>query len=491
MNQSYITSMKKKQDPKLINIIDKVTSTITKYEMISPGDRIIVGASGGPDSTCLLHVLHSLKSQFDFELIAAHFEHGLRPGEDEKETEFISSFAQRLGVPFEYKRAEQDIREGSGSLEEKARLVRYNFLEEVRKRHKAHKIALGHNMNDQAETVIMRLLRGSGISGLKGIPAVRDGLIIRPIIALNRDDVIYYLQKNRLRYMSDSSNTDKRFLRNRLRYELIPILQQYQPNIIRFLSKTSEIINMEDDFMESQARKWAEKNVLFKSGLSAIPIHMFKELHVALKNRVLRYLLKKKLGHLKRITYDHINDIVTMLYGERPNMEVHLPYGIIVKKRYNWLLIDEKRGFEDFYYNIPGCGTYYLDAISSWIILEQVELFQESSSEENTIFLNADLIEFPLTIRNVRPGDKIALKGIKGHKKVKDIFIDMKIPQDVRKSIPILVNKGSPIYLWCVNKMDRRYEPVKKNHRILKISLNTEKVPFWKRIYKEVGDATG
>ncbi len=490
VGQSYITSMKKKQDLRFINIITTVKSTIIKHDMIRLGDRIVVGVSGGPDSMCLLHVLYNLREHFHFELIAAHFEHGLRPGEDEKETEFVSSFVKGLRIPFEYQRPVQDIKNGQGSLEERARLARYAFLEEVRKRYNAHKIALGHNMNDQAETVIMRLLRGSGISGLKGIPPVRDGVIIRPIIGLRRDDVLYYLQKRGLQYMKDSSNADETFLRNRIRHKLIPILKQYQPNVISILSRTSEIIGMEDDFMEVRAREWVDTNVLFKEGIIGLPIHPFKGLHTALKNRVIRYLLKKRMGHLRRISYEHINAIIDMIHGKRPNMEAHLPYNIVVRKVYNWILFDEKKELEDFYYEIPGHGKYYLDAINSWIIVEQVNSVNETD-KEGVIFLDADMIEFPVVIRNMRPGDRIALWGMDGHKKIKDIFIDMKIPLDVRRAIPILENKGLPIYLWYINKMDNRYKVGSKSNNILKIGLRMEKTPLWEHIYKEASHAIG
>ena len=152
-------------------------SIIYLYKMLKSGESVVVGVSGGPDSVCLLSILTELKTELQIELIAAHFEHGLRPGEDEKETEFVRSFVKSLGVPFEYEKADKNKKDGKGSLEEKARIVRYRFLERVRNKYDATKIALGHNRNDQAETIIMRLLRGSGLEGLKGIPPVRDGVI--------------------------------------------------------------------------------------------------------------------------------------------------------------------------------------------------------------------------------------------------------------------------------------------------------------------------
>jgi len=469
--------MMKLQNP-VTNIIKKVKSTIDKYQMIIPYEKIVVGVSGGPDSICLLHILYRLKEELKIELIGAHFNHGLRPGEDEKETEFVKSFVESLGIPFEYGDAEKDIRKGGGSLEEKARIERYRFLENIRKRHNAQKIALGHNMNDQAETIIMRLLRGSGITGLKGIPPVRDK-IIRPIIDLTREEIIYYLNTEGLKYVIDSSNMDITFLRNKIRHILIPELKKYQPNIIRILAKTAEIILLEDEFLELQTEKWVKEHVSFMEGAAIIPLSRLKEIHIALRQRVIRNIIRKKIGHTRKISFEHISNILELIEKGSPNSEIHLPYNIVIKKRYDLLICDEKRSLEDYSYIIDRIGEYYLPSIKSWIKIEEKEKLGDLN--ESDVLLDAEKIDFPLEIRNIRPGDRIYLSI--GHKKIKDIFIDMKIPKEARKSIPILVNKGIPIYIWCIKKMDRRFAPKKDSKKILKISIKMEKMPFWKKIY--------
>jgi len=471
-----------KKQSALIHIIKKVRSTIDKYKMIEPKDKVVVGISGGPDSVCLLSILNELKDDFQIELIAAHFEHGLRPGEDEKETEFVRSFVQSLGIPFEYEKADKDIKNGKGSLEEKARVVRYEFLERVRNKYDANRIALGHNKNDQAETIIMRLLRGSGSEGLKGIPPVRNEIIIRPIIDLTRDEVLYYLNKKGLHYVSDSSNMDLAFLRNRIRHELIPLLRTYQPNIIEALAKTAEILFIEDNFLNLEAEKWIEKNSYTVEKAILVPINAFKKVHPALKNRILRALIKKKLGHTRRITYDHIAKINEIIEKGAPNSEIHLPYGLIVKKRYELLVFDEKEEIKDYFYTITGYGKHYLSAIDSWVIVEKLDSLSSSGIEKskNSIFLDAGYIQFPLVIRNIRPGDKISLNG--GHKKIKDIFIDMKLPKEARKKIPILIHKDKPIHIWCINKTDRRFKAEKGSKKVIKISLKPEKLPLWKHL---------
>ena len=474
----------------LINIIKRVKSTIDKYKMLKSGDRVVVGVSGGPDSVCLLSILTELKTELQIELIAAHFEHGLRPGEDEKETEFVRSFVKSLGVPFEYEKADKNIKDGKGSLEEKARIVRYRFLERVRNKYDATKIALGHNKNDQAETIIMRLLRGSGLEGLKGIPPVRDGVIIRPIIGLTRDEILYYLNEKGLHYVSDPSNMDITFLRNRIRHELIPLLRTYQPNIIEVLAKTAEILFVENDFLNSEAEKWVRQNSRTVEGAILTNITAFNKTHPALKNRILKYLIKKKLGHTKRITYEHISRIRELIEKGAPNSELHLPYGLVAKKRYDLLVFDEKKEMNDYFYLITECGRHYLPAINSWVIVEKLEPSSTTINEnsQNSILLDADQVQLPLVIRNIRQGDKIALEI--GHKKIKDIFIDMKIPKEARKGIPILIHQGEPIHVWCVNKTNRRFKPKGDSKRILRISLEPKKIPLWKYLYTKHKEAS-
>ncbi len=445
--------MKKKQDLKLLQIINKVKSTIIEYNMIDEGDKIVVGVSGGPDSICLLHILYELKDEFKYQLITAHFDHGMRPGEDERETRFVKGFSEKLGIPFEYKKTDEDIK-SSGSIEEKARILRYNFLEEVREKYGAERIAVGHNMNDQAETVLMRLIRGSGTSGLRGIPPVR-GRIIRPIIKLTREEVLYYLKKRGLSYMIDSSNMSLEFLRNRIRHELIPYLLKYQPNIIEILANTAEILFLENDFLEKNANDWIKRNVKEIGEISVLKLEDLKAVHPALKNRILRNILEEKIGSLKRISHKHISSILKIAFSEKANAEVHIPYGIKVEKSYDRLFIKRKEDVQDFCYIINDYGRYYIREIKSWIILEKSD--------------DALDVSFPIVVRNMRKGDRISVNG---HKKVKDIFIDLKIPKGLRKKLPMIVKDGKPVYICGIERVDKRYKTGVKNG--IKIRFETE-----------------
>ncbi|MDP6180938.1 MAG: tRNA lysidine(34) synthetase TilS, partial [Desulfatiglandales bacterium] len=236
--------------------IKKVKETLSRYGMIDPGDLVIVAVSGGPDSVCLLDILHELKAELAVRLVVAHYNHGLRGGEDESETRFVRHLASAMNFPFETENASFFIEGKTASLEERARNARYEFLERLKGKLHAQKIAMGHHLNDQAETVLMRLLRGSGPSGLAGIPPKRDDTIIRPLIELKREEIDSYVKRRELSYRVDRSNFDTRYLRNKIRLELLPLLLEYQPQFVEHLGQLAVILREDDKYLETEAEKW-------------------------------------------------------------------------------------------------------------------------------------------------------------------------------------------------------------------------------------------
>jgi tRNA(Ile)-lysidine synthase len=199
--------------------IKKVKRTISRHQMLTPGDLCIVAVSGGADSVCLLDILYGLKEDLGIKLVVAHFNHGLREGEDEEETQFVQDLAFFMDLPFETEKASFLVDEAPGSVEEKARDARYAFMENVRKSLSGQKIALGHHLNDQAETILMRFLRGSGPSGLAGIPPFREKTIVRPLIEIKQDEIESYLKARDLTWIIDSSNLQTDYLRNKIRLD--------------------------------------------------------------------------------------------------------------------------------------------------------------------------------------------------------------------------------------------------------------------------------
>ncbi|MCE5210659.1 MAG: tRNA lysidine(34) synthetase TilS, partial [Deltaproteobacteria bacterium] len=237
-------------------MLKKVYQTIEKYDLLERGDRVVAALSGGPDSTALLAVLGRLARKMDLTLIVAHFNHGLRGRESDADEKFSRDLAKQMGLPFCPGKM-GDIKNKKGvSPEDFYRRQRYDFLEKVAKDHRAQKIALGHNLQDQAETVLLNLLRGSGLEGLKGFLPKRDGKIIRPLMEISRTEIISFLNKAGIAYRQDSSNENVIYLRNKIRRELLPYLKEkYNPRIEENLAQMAQILRVEDEFIQTQVAK--------------------------------------------------------------------------------------------------------------------------------------------------------------------------------------------------------------------------------------------
>ncbi|MDZ7698397.1 MAG: tRNA lysidine(34) synthetase TilS [Deltaproteobacteria bacterium] len=433
------------------NDIRKVERTISRYQMLEPGDRVIVAVSGGPDSVCLLDILFRLRDVFGIHLVVAHLNHGLRPDVDAEETRFVASLADALSIPFVTEKTGDIAGHGGGSLEEKARKMRYAFLERVRRKKAAQKIALGHTRDDQAETVLMRLMRGSGSSGLAGIPPVRDQTIIRPLIELTREEVRRYLDARKLKFVFDASNQDTTFLRNHIRLNLIPALKAVQPKVVERIGRTADLMRAEKAYLEDIARRWlADNGDTGKGGDVQFSLDAFGALPVALRRHVVRCALLKAGGTLRRVSLTHIEAIEQMADSPRSQASLSLPNGVLVRRCYPTLSFSTKRTSRplDFSRRIHGPGRWSVDTLMYTICLEEIKRATLSHIPHSswTAYLDLALIRYPLVLRNLRPGDRFVPLGMTGQKKVKDFFIDLKIPSKQRKEIPLLV-QGDTI-LW-------------------------------------------
>lgn len=455
--------------------IEQVRHTIYKYNMITPGDLVVVAVSGGPDSVCLLDILCKLKEELEIEILVAHFDHGLRPDQDEYETRFVERMAMSFNVPFESKRADPRMFTDKGSLEERARNARYQFLWQVKRKAYARKIAMGHNLNDQAETVLMRLLRGSGPSGLAGIPPKRDDAIVRPLIAVARSEIESYLSQAGLSYVTDASNLKTSYLRNRIRLNLLPELRKYQPRIIELLGQTAEIMRSDEKWLMSNARTWIEEHLEEDGSKISIRLPAFIMLPDALKNQVIRVALSVAGGNLRRINLKHIEAVNHIALGERPQSKVDLPKDLIVRRVYDRLVFNKMENTEimDFSYFIDGPGRYEPDELGYTVAIKELENkdLPDMKGSPWTAYLDADLINYPLVIRNFRKGDRFVPLGMRGHKKLKDFFIDLKIPSEERARIPVMAYKDKIIWV-CGLMLDDRFKVKPDTRRVLKITFD-------------------
>ena len=452
----------------------KALLTILEHRMVNSGDKIVVAVSGGPDSVCLLKILFQLQRWLNISLIVAHLNHGLRPKEDERETEFVANLSRSLNLTLAYDKADNLTKAHGSSIEEKARKIRYQFLEKVLDEYHAQKVALGHNMNDQAETVLMHLLRGTGPTGLSGIPPIRQKRFIRPLIDITRDEIHTYLKQKDISFMMDSSNLEKRYLRNKLRLELIPLLLNYQPRLIEHLGELASLCRQEDQFMEEEAKKGLQMVTLDSSGHSLeLSLDTFKGLSTPLRYRILRQAIKQVKGDLRRIDIGHIKAIIDLADSVRPQIRMNLPEDLMVKRIYDRLRfsLGTEIETEDFSYHIKDSGVFKIPEINQTLSLEEIPKEDFSSSPSpNEAFLDLDRLKWPLRVRNFRAGDKFIPFGLNGFKKVKDVFIDNKIPSEERKRIPILEDCNEIVWLSGI-RIDNRYRIRQRTKRILRCKI--------------------
>ncbi len=455
--------------------IEKIRHTISKYNMIAPGDLVVVAVSGGPDSVCLLDSLCRLKEEIGIGIVVAHFDHGLRPDQDEYETRFVEHMAMSFNVPFETKKADADIFTEKGSIEEKARNARYQFLLQVKQKISAQKIAVGHNLNDQAETVLMRLLRGSGPSGLAGIPPSRDDKIVRPLIEVARAEIESYLSQRGLNHVTDASNLKTSYLRNRIRMELLPELRKYQPRIVELLGQTAEIMRSDEKWLVSNARTWIEEHSKADGGKIFIPVPDFTRLPDALKNNVIRVALSMACGSLRRLNLKHIDAVKHIAMGKRPQSRLDLPNDLFVRRVYDRLEFSKTKSTQiaDFMHFIEGQGIHELENLRYMVSVKELKNNElpDMKGSPRTAFLDADLINYPLVIRNFRKGDSFIPYGMGGHKKLKDFFMDLKIPSEERARIPIMTYKDNIVWV-CGLRLDDRFKVRPDTRRVLKITFD-------------------
>lgn len=340
-----------------MSLIDKVRQTIRQYKLINKppseggSEKIVVGVSGGPDSLALLYALKALQKEWPVALHIAHLNHMLRGRESQGDAEFVVRLAQKLNIPVTMRKINLAGLKQGGSAEEIARKARLEFLFAVARKNKARKIALGHNLDDQAETVLMRVIRGSGLLGLSGIlpkRKINNFIIIRPLIEIPRKEITNFLKVKKIKPRIDSTNSEEIFFRNRVRHKLLPELKRYNPNIKQVLANTAQNIAADYDYLLENSRRAFAK---LKTGKGKVKLSIvkFMKLHPALQNIVLRLAYTELKGDTRRLTYQHIKEVKDLIYSRPCGAIVDLPSSISVIKNPQHLSF-KRRGASGHFY---------------------------------------------------------------------------------------------------------------------------------------------
>lgn len=444
-------------------ILKRVVETIEKHAMFTGGDKVLVGVSGGPDSVALLHLLHGLTPVYQLELGVAHLNHGLRPLAAHQEAAYVEQLAISLDLAFYSKQISLDGHQGS--VEEKARQARYQFLNELADTHGYTKIALGHQANDDAESVMLHLLRGSGLRGLSGIPPVRGRRIVRPLIDLYRTDIMSYLEHRNIHYMEDYSNTDLRYDRNRIRHHLLPLLREhYNVNISKTLHRMAGLCRDEDLWLDAHLQPLLSQMETRKTPQCLeLDIDLLGDQSLAVQRRLIRSALRRWQGHLKRIAAGHVDAIITLSLSHRPRGCLNLPAGLAAQRKGNRLqftVLNNPRRFPSnpitsFCYTLasaqqlpPTVTIAEAGIVMTFAITAPPDLHQLNARDQHVAWFDMTRLEFPLYLRSAQPGDRMDLLGTTGSQKVNKFLINNKIPSDQRPQIPILASADT-IY-WVV-----------------------------------------
>ncbi len=476
------------QDILTQDMLTKVRKTIKKHDMLRKGDHVLVGVSGGADSVALLAVLNHLRPAWGLTLTAAHFNHKTRAAESDRDEAFVRTLCQSIGIAVVCGSLKKGTRPRGLSIEDFLRRCRYGFFEKMRRKAGANRIALGHHQGDQAETVLMNLIRGAGLAGISGMPPVRNaGTIIRPLIDCARREIVDYLAAVGLSFVDDSSNTDERFLRNRIRAHLMPELQKsYNPAIHETLCRLASVFRTENDYMTREAQlrlaRWRDGRV--QENPLEVPIAELKVLHPALQRRAILEIAREVSAEDAAIGFEHVQAVLALAGGTNPGGSLDLPGGILVRRKYGLLEFRQvarpggrpRKGMapgnatEAFSHEVSIPGTVRIASLGISIRFRELRRVPSVLSAQRKAYLDLDRIALPLVVRSVSAGDRIQPLGMKGTRKLKSVFIDEKIPREQRRATPVLADGISVLWIPGV-RLSERVRVGKGTKRVLSAEI--------------------
>lgn len=457
--------------------MDKARLAIAR--MVAPQDKVLVAVSGGADSVCLLHLMKEVQEKFRFDLSIAHLDHMARGEDSAEDARFVVELGGKLGLEtfIQQVNVGEEKENLKTSFQEAARILRYRFLESTLKRIRGTWLALGHTADDQTETFLINLLRGSGLTGLSGMPEIR-GTVIRPLIDCTRIEVEAYLADRNLEFRVDTSNADNKYLRNRIRHELLPVLKTFNRQIASNIRETAKIIRDDDQCLTDQARRLYLELVVPDVEGVALDRVKFNRQPLAYQKRIVRQALYQVQGDLRRVTAGHVQDIIDLFADSRVGKKINLPGQLIVVAGPQMIVFLKSPRSKDVSSNktdlksirllIPGATKIGDRGFNLRTRLLASNDWREAEKRPDQAFLDFDKTGPSIQARFFRPGDRFVPLGMTGRKKLKSFFIDEKIPREQRESIPILTT-GMGDIIWVYGKR------ISENFRV---THNTRKILF-------------
>ncbi|MDF2541910.1 MAG: hypothetical protein K0S47_1628 [Herbinix sp.] len=476
-------------------MIQKVTEFIKENSLVMKGDRIVLGVSGGADSVCLLHVLNEVAKEYMLTLVVVHVHHGIRGQEADQDEYFVKTLCDRMSISYHtfYYDVRKMAQEEGKSEEEMGRKVRYEAFSSICQLEQCNKIAIAHNSNDNAETVLFHLFRGSGITGLTGIAASRklksadrDIDIIRPLLCVSRTEIEAYLSEQRFEYRTDSTNLSNDYSRNKLRNQIIPLIrEEINLNAVEHINQAAQQLKEIEEYITENCIIEYQKIVKKDDHNSyRILITDLQKEPVILQKGIVRKVLENLGGSLKDMEKKHVDQILS-LCNKQVGKQICLPLEIVASKEYHHIRLEKNKAWDDpmdrnrdeterITINRP--GYYGLQYSAKGILVSFFPYEKNNMIPKNryTKWFDYDKIENTLEIRTRKEGDYIQINHLGGRKKLKDYFIDQKIPKEERSDIWLLAD-GDHI-LWILDdrmsdRMSEKYKIDENTNKILSIKL--------------------
>lgn len=435
-------------------MIERVAAAIERYAMFRPGDRVGVGVSGGADSVCLLYLLRELAPRWALRLSVLHLDHGLRGEASRQDAEFVRDLAARLELPFHLEVTDVARRraEAGGNLEQVGRNARREFFLQFLRAGAVDRVALGHTRSDQAETVLFRLLRGAGPGGLAGILPVTAEGFVRPLLDVSRQEVRRYLESHGLQWREDPTNQDPALARNRIRHHLLPALERdWNPNLESALARLATLAQEDEEYWRAEIDRLEPAHALVQGAARLVRANVLTALPRPVARRLLRRLLEGVRGDLRRLEYEHIEQILRLAAAANGDGKIFLP-GAVVCRSFDWIRIappgeHAPAGFRQRV-SVPGC---YMLPSGARLRLELVEIKREEITasgynRKGTVLLDYDRIRGPLELRSWNPGDRYRPAGHLTKRSLKNLFQRARVPVWERRAWPVLEAGGEIIW---------------------------------------------
>ena len=460
-------------------LVAEVQRFIDIHELLHLGAKVVVSVSGGADSMALLSLLHQLQSTYRLTLRVAHVNHQLRVGEAIRDALFVERYADKLGLPFH--KVDVDVkalkRRTGLSPQHAARQLRHDALQSLSRSLAATHIALGHTADDQAETLLMRLLRGGGPAGLAGMPAKRMPFV-RPLLGVHRDFILEYLRTTDVPWVEDSSNANRSYLRNRVRLDLMPTLRVYHPHIAQRLHQVADMLRTDNDVLEQRTEALARQVLSREVGNAMLSIRRapFSAAPLAMQRRLLRYAIDRLPFSGDRASFRDVETLVRFaVSGVNVGRRLTLAGQVMAEQHNDVVLLWQARALPSTSLTVilPVPGTLSLHGLASTLTAKTVARGEDGRgrSESRVALLDFDAATSPLSLRFPRPGDRFRPLGATGSQKLQDFFVNKRVPRAIRPYVPLVL--AGPEILWVVGH--RIAEPFKvrpETRRVLELSYS-------------------